>query len=77
MNDYYSVLVSLVYEPVKNDFYPQLIDVAIKIPYDKINPEFSVYPMEYKQELYSLLPDYLTEYSKIVNIQFIHEIILI
>lgn len=77
MSDYYNVLISLVYEPVINKFYPQLIKVAIRIPQDQINPEFSVYPMEYKDDLYKLLPGHLIEYSKIVEIRFIEEIILI
>lgn len=77
MNDYYSVLLTLVYEPVINKFYPQLLRVAVKIPYDKINSEFSYYPMEYKDDLYKLLPDFLIENSKIVEIRFIEEIILI
>ena len=77
MNDYYNVLLTLVYEPVINKSYPHLLRVAVKIPYDKVNSEFSYYPMGSREDLYKLLPDFLIENSKIVEIRFIEEVILI
>ena len=77
MSNYYNVLITLIYEPIINKFYPQLLKVAMKLPSDAIHPEFSLYPMEYKDDLYKILPAHLLEYSKIGDIEFIDEIITI
>lgn len=77
MTNYYSILVTLVFEPCINKFYPQLLKVAVRFQSNKLPPDFYSYPLEYKEEIYKLLPDHLLEHSRIGDIEFIHDSIII
>ena len=51
-----------------------LYKAALKINSDSLPTDFSDYPMEYRKELFELLPLHIKSIGNIVDIEFIFEI---